>query len=287
MSVGRKIKALRKRRGMTQGELAENIVSRGMLSRIENDTAEPSMNTLRLLSERLEVSPGFLLDTGDDLLPAERERFAKIIFDEFNSQNYSTCLELFSHTDFKSAPGFVGIYTYCAFFVAIDEFHKGNFSASQAFLDAAEEALSKSGLPIQSVSNANILLLRAIMDNISNVENVFSLVSTPDFSFQPSLFLFLVRLLQDGRHDDCRRFTEFCSLDDHYLEFISAQMLIKDYKFIDALFIMKSLVSKENVPFFLKLICYRSIENCCKLCEDYKGAYENHLNYSSLLEKIQ
>ena len=53
MSVGNKIKALRLQRRMTQNELAEGIISRGMLSRIENGNANPSVKTLKKLANAM------------------------------------------------------------------------------------------------------------------------------------------------------------------------------------------------------------------------------------------
>ena len=79
MSLGSKIKNLRRMRGMTQSVLADGIVTHGMLSRIEHDDATPSLETLCALAGRLEVSPGFLLDPADDLLPAVRAHADKQI----------------------------------------------------------------------------------------------------------------------------------------------------------------------------------------------------------------
>ena len=83
MSLGSKMKSLRRLRGFTQATLADGIVTHGMLSRIEHDDAMPSLETLLALAERLEVSPGFLLDPADDLLPAVRAQAERQIADAF------------------------------------------------------------------------------------------------------------------------------------------------------------------------------------------------------------
>ena len=51
---------------MTQADLAGSEITRNMLSQIENDVAQPSMNTIRYIAARLNVSPGFLLAEGND-----------------------------------------------------------------------------------------------------------------------------------------------------------------------------------------------------------------------------
>ena len=74
MSLGTKVKELRRARGLTQTALSDGIVTHGMLSRIERDDVTPSLETLLALADRLDVPPGFLLDPESDLLPAERAR---------------------------------------------------------------------------------------------------------------------------------------------------------------------------------------------------------------------
>ena len=56
--VGKRLKALRIRRALTQQELAERAdLSSNALNRIELDKAEPRMSTLRKLAKALDVDP--------------------------------------------------------------------------------------------------------------------------------------------------------------------------------------------------------------------------------------
>ena len=61
MNIGGKIKKLRTAKMMTQSDLAGTEITRNMLSRIENGSANPSLETICYLANRLHVSPGFLL----------------------------------------------------------------------------------------------------------------------------------------------------------------------------------------------------------------------------------
>lgn len=288
MTVGSKIKFLRKKRGMTQSALAENIVSRSMLSRIESGSAEPSMSSLKALAERLDISPGFLLEDSEDLLPAERALYTKQLFDSFGKGKFEECIELFLKTELFKNDSFSGMYSFCAFSVAVNAFFIGDFSAAREMLSVTETVLPSLHLPISFGTPKQISFLRIVMDNIHDLENLPQLIDAePDFYFQPAFFVFLLKLLKDGRHADCGLFLEFCSLESVYSDFVKAQMLIKDYKFIDALLLLKNIPADATAPVFLKLLCYSSIENCCKICEDYKGAYENHIKYSELLSSIK
>ncbi|TCI31200.1 XRE family transcriptional regulator [Exiguobacterium sp. SL-10] len=59
--IGQRIKALRKDKKLTQSQLAEGIITKSMLSMIENGKAEASMRSLREIAKRLDVSVQSLL----------------------------------------------------------------------------------------------------------------------------------------------------------------------------------------------------------------------------------
>ncbi|RLQ90703.1 helix-turn-helix transcriptional regulator [Planomicrobium sp. Y74] len=61
-SLGERIKKLRKERGLTLQALAGDELSKGMLSLIENNKANPSMESLAYIAQRLEVDINELLE---------------------------------------------------------------------------------------------------------------------------------------------------------------------------------------------------------------------------------
>ena len=63
MTLGQRIREARLDRGLTQQELVGECITRNMLSKIENDSATPSVRTLEYLSERLGLSPGEFLSS--------------------------------------------------------------------------------------------------------------------------------------------------------------------------------------------------------------------------------
>ncbi len=63
--IGRKIKEIRKKKGLSQEELAENSkVNLRTIQRIENNESEPRGKTLLLICETLEINIEDLLDYG-------------------------------------------------------------------------------------------------------------------------------------------------------------------------------------------------------------------------------
>lgn len=94
MNIGEKIKSLRIKKDMTQSEIAGEVVSRNMVSLIENGKAAPSLQTLEAIAEKLKVSVAFL--TAE---PNERDALLKneMIADvrlAFARKDYRICADL-------------------------------------------------------------------------------------------------------------------------------------------------------------------------------------------------
>ena len=65
--MGKKIRALRLEKGMTQAALAGDTVTRNMLSQIENGLAQPSVATIIELAEKLDVPTAYFFSEETDL----------------------------------------------------------------------------------------------------------------------------------------------------------------------------------------------------------------------------
>ncbi|MBQ7341271.1 MAG: helix-turn-helix domain-containing protein [Oscillospiraceae bacterium] len=62
MELGEKLRQARLEKGLSQKALCGDIITRNMLSQIENGSANPSMETLRLLAARLELPLSWFLE---------------------------------------------------------------------------------------------------------------------------------------------------------------------------------------------------------------------------------
>ncbi len=62
MELGQRIKELRLEKGLSQRQLCGDVITRNMLSQIENGTARPSMDTLFYFAERLDKPVSFFLE---------------------------------------------------------------------------------------------------------------------------------------------------------------------------------------------------------------------------------
>ena len=61
MTLGQRIRQARIDRGLTQKQLVGDHITRNMLSKIENDSATPSVRTLEYIASRLSLPAGFFM----------------------------------------------------------------------------------------------------------------------------------------------------------------------------------------------------------------------------------
>lgn len=69
MELGQRIRQARLDAGLSQRQLCQDLITRNMLSQIENGTAKPSMDTLQKLAARLGRTAGWFLDQQTEKLP--------------------------------------------------------------------------------------------------------------------------------------------------------------------------------------------------------------------------
>jgi HTH-type transcriptional regulator, quorum sensing regulator NprR len=81
-TLGQKIRDWRMKKGITQTELAEGLVTPSMISQIESDKANPSFKLLEGISRKLDVPiDEFLLDMQQDLEEDTRHKLAKSLME--------------------------------------------------------------------------------------------------------------------------------------------------------------------------------------------------------------
>lgn len=67
--LGERIKTLRKKRGLTQAQLAAGICTKSFISQIEKGYSQPALDTLQAIAERLGVTLADFFDHGEPTTP--------------------------------------------------------------------------------------------------------------------------------------------------------------------------------------------------------------------------
>ena len=83
---------------MTQAALAGNVITRNMLSAIENGKANPSLETVQYLANKLEIPLSFFLSDNNDLFFYEKNEMINAIKSSLESKNFNACLSGMIHT---------------------------------------------------------------------------------------------------------------------------------------------------------------------------------------------
>lgn len=100
MELGEKLRNARLDAGLTQKQLCEGLVTRNMLSQIENGTAKPSMGTLKEFARRLGKSVSYFLEETAVVSPnTQVMEEARRLFDQEEYAKAASVLEDYREPD--------------------------------------------------------------------------------------------------------------------------------------------------------------------------------------------
>lgn len=254
-TLGERIRSLRKAKGLTLQALAGSTMTKGMLSLIENNKANPSMESLSYISEQLGVDRNELLaqvPTAElrELLQEVEKMNRKELFDQQNMQTILEKIEPYADMlpfRYESAR-LLEIYSRCLYYV--------KNPAWQQTLAQAEEIYE--GLHLVN-NSADIHMFRAMT------------------KFQEHNYSESLRMLQDSRKEFEKRDAVLDSLkklDFDYLEAI-LYMAIGDRE--NALRLMAEAIdySKQHQIYYRTADFYRALSFQAILSGDIQGMQFN------------
>lgn len=141
MELHEKIRRMRLEAGMTQSELAGDMITRNMLSQIENGSATPSVRTLKYLADRLNTSASYFLSDHEEDFLFQKVKFIGTIRTYLKNKDYNTCIQLCSLFAGKEDDELNLILAECFFYAAIADFQAGKLlSAHNGFITSQKHA---------------------------------------------------------------------------------------------------------------------------------------------------
>ncbi len=282
MNIGEKIKKLRTSKLMTQKELAGDIITRNMLSQIENGTALPSLQSLIYLANRLGVQPGYLLTEGgaNEMYYRKYINYPNMI-SSFKSGEWEICRDLCLSC---LADGSDNEITYMlassAYNIGLSCFFKGELKRSSKMFEEALEYSFLTAFDVGSIVvcvKSHAKLMSAISPSLA--------IDIPDSSSSSSCSC------------DVCKFTELISSCDkaskdevwkniNYKHFISAKALMASENYSAAIGLLSHICYDSSFPKPIIYMAFNDLEKCCKETEDFKGAYEISQAKIQLFEKM-
>ncbi len=296
MNIGKKIKKIRVEKLMTQSELSNGIVTRNMLSQIENGTAQPSLSTIIAISKRLGVPAGYLLSEGDEEFVYIKSRVMRDIRKSYRDKNFELCRDICVSSFDQFDDEIELILTDCCIGSAEENIKGGKLYAACQLLD---DALRHSSNTIYStVTQKNrIYIMFHLLKSISPALDSDEIDTEIGASIlNPSLFgdvfcKYIAVTFGNKNNVDTSKIMyntdELSKEDKLFIAHIKARACIRSGEYKKAIAILKSIMDGETVPSRLLLfICCGDMEKCCKEMEDYRGAYEFSNNKMEILEHM-
>ncbi len=284
MNIGEKIKKLRTAKLMTQAELAGTEITRNMLSRIENGSANPSLETICYLAGRLHVSPGFLLAEAEDEQIYVKQGEIQSIKQAWMTEDYQIVRDMCLHSESGADDEIRMILAYANAGLAKEAFDDGNLHLAAALWDEAVEACSTTVYPTESVvAQAGVYfrymhrISATLGSNVMDEEevNIFPAM-TDEFCRYAAM---MVESEEESSESWAQALIRFAGEDSPLTLHLEAKKYMGEGNFEGAYTDLHRILTEEaSVPKPVLYFVFCDLEICCREREDFKGAYEyaNH-----------
>ena len=291
MNIGKKIKELRTEKFMTQSELAGGEITRNMLSRIENGAAQPSLDTLRYLATRLNVSPGFLLAEEGDEQVYLKHREIRGIKKAFIGEDFRICRDICQKSDSADDDEIQMILAECNLAIGIEEFCRGNLRLSCEYLDEAIEGCGRTLYrtdSIVAIAGMYFRYMRRLSATLSS-----NVIDEGEVNVYPAMidefcrYAYVLELEEREIAVPSGDESLFWNSGSPYFLHLEAKRHIKMGAFREAYEILREiLLGEATVPQPVLYYVFCDLEICCREIEDFRGAYEYSIDKLELLQKL-
>lgn len=291
MTIGEKIKKIRTSKLMTQSELVGTEITRNMLSRIENGAANPSLETVRYIASRLNVSPGFLLAEDEDEKIYLKFNEIRDIKKAYMSEDYRICRDMCLNAESADDDEVGMILAECNLAIAIEEFNGGNLRRACEYFD---EALNGCGRTLYrtdsvvAVSAVYFRYMRRISPTVSS-----NVIEETEANIYPALIDDFCRyatvLDRQDRGDGSEQplLSELQQRESPYAVHLEVGELLKGGRYSEAYELLRGLLLSDfPIPEPMLYFIFCDLEICCRELQDFKGAYEYSIDKLELLQKL-
>ncbi len=279
MTIGEKVRTLRKKKKMTQAHLAAGCVSRNMLSLLEMDKVQPSLDTLRHIAKTLSVPVGYFLDDDEDFFFYQKKQSIEKIHGLFKGRKYKSCLaeiKKLSRTDDELAY----IAAVCTTKLGVSATQNGNLQQACALFDEAEDFSKHTAYDTEAMKILS-LLYRPVAENVQAPLFGFDKESYNTLCKEATQADFYHYLMQD---------TEYTYKEGRYADHAAAKQLIREKRYADAVQVLQRIedtLSDGPYDAYLFFGIYTDLELCYKELYDFEKAYRYVGKRMSLLASFR
>ncbi|MBR2353049.1 MAG: helix-turn-helix transcriptional regulator [Clostridia bacterium] len=293
MNIGGKIKKLRTAKLMTQSDLAGEEITRNMLSRIENGSANPSLETICYLAKRLHVSPGFLLTEEEDEGIYFKKSETDAIKRAMREGNYQIAADMCRHTECGEDDELRMILAECNLSLAIEAFYDGRLRECATLLDEAVDAGEKCFYRMDHISATAAVYfwymcrISATLDSNVLDEELVNVFPAMNDAFCRYAMILKERSSEEGDGGLVRALEALTEGESAYTLHLDAEKWMEEGDFKQAYELLHRILIEEiPVPKPVLYFVFCDLEVCCREREDFKGAYEYANNKLVILQQM-
>ena len=256
MDLGQRLKQARLEAGMSQRQLCGQVITRNMLSQIENGSAKPSMDTLRYLAQQLGKPIGYFLEEQAVTSPNQAIMArARTVF----SRDPALTLEILEEYQDPDAV-FDGEYhllcALCGIEIAKQVLKQGRAAYAMTLLEEAAAHGQRSPYYTLDQERGRLLLCFAARPELAG-QLVQQLPDpTPEI---------LLRASAESDPAQKGKLLDLAPIKDPQWHLQRAQVYLSQENYAKAVEHLELAPKSKQV--------YQLLELCCKELEDYKGAY--------------
>ncbi len=277
VKLGKKLRAIRQKRGLTQNDLAKGIVTRNMLSLIETGKASPSLEVLLSLSSTLGVDASYLISDKDECV-FEKIEIIDTLKSKLARRSYALCLsEALSITDCDDEVAL--IIATCAMNLGKECVKLGQLKKGISHLTTAREYSARTVYSTKDIEAACELYL-SIAKNIQSPLIELDLEGFRDDYYGGDDIELLRYLAQDFEYEYKNPLIR---------RHVSAKSLIRGKKYTEALEILLDIANnkkKYGYNAFVIFSVYSDIEYVMRELLDFEGAYRYSTKRISMLSSF-
>lgn len=256
MELGEKLRQARLAAGLSQRKLCGSVITRNMLSQIENGTARPSMDTLRYLAGVLEKPMGYFL--GEE---TEKEDPMCAAREAYGNEEYEKVLSLLAQLPQDDERALLKLLSLLA--LAEQALKENRRPYARQLLESAAIMEEHTMYASDSLRQKRLVLLSKT--NPGSAATFAAQLPAND----DTLLLRASGALQQGELGACENYLNACeNRSNATWQLIAAEMYMKSGDFARA--VLHYQAAEAEYP----EECVGALERCFLALEDYKQAYE-------------
>ena len=289
--LGQRIRDLRIQRGMTQKQLAQDTFTRNMISLIESGSASPSMETLTVIAQRLDVPVGyFFAASKEEIHQFTKMSLIKKIRQLYARGDYQDCITLCAPLD-QADEEIQLILAECKLALARQACSLCMLTSASTLLNSAIASADRTIYGANRIRATAKYLLTLIQGaNQTEIPRELALPSCfPGADIPPEFFVYIRALIlfDEGRSSeaDALRRSELISSQE-YLDLLCAKSFIAAGQIDQAIPLLRDALSNADIGFFTKFHVLSAMELCASTSSDFKAAYQISRQKVHLLEQF-